>query len=155
MSKLMITRNGYDSLMSEIDGLNESLKIVNLDVADGMESRDFREDSAFSVAIEERTKIQKKIQELEELANNCIIAQVDKSTNVVDFGKSVKLLNIDTDETKTFTVVGAYETDPKIGKISYLSPVGKSMMGAKVGDELEVITPTKEVYWEVLDIFIN
>ncbi len=155
MSKLMMTRVGYDAIMSKIDVLKQKLKEASQAVAEGILERDFREDSAFSVAVEERTKIQNKINELEDIVNNCIIAQIDSKTDFVDFGKSAMLLNVETGETSAFTIVGAYESDPKNGKISYLSPVGKSMMGARVGDEFEVVTPSKELYWEVLDIFID
>jgi transcription elongation factor GreA len=151
----MMTRVGYDAIMSKIDVLKQKLKEASQAVAEGILERDFREDSAFSVAVEERTKIQNKINELEDIVNNCIIAQIDSKTDFVDFGKSAMLLNVETGETSAFTIVGAYESDPKNGKISYLSPVGKSMMGARVGDEFEVVTPSKELYWEVLDIFID
>jgi len=155
VSKLMMTKTGYDDIMTKIDALNQDLKIANQSVAEGIESRDFREDSTFSVAVEERTKIQNKIREMEDIVNNCTIAQIDSSIDFIDFGKSAELLNVDTGDVRAFTIVGAYESDPKNGKISYLSPVGMSMMGSKVGDEFEVITPAKEICWEVLKIFID
>jgi len=155
MSKLMMTKTGYDDIMSKIDALNQSLKAANQAVAEGIEARDFREDSTFSVAVEERSKIQNKIKELEDIVNNCTIAQIDSNTDFVDFGKSAELLNVETGEIRAFTIVGAYESDPKNGKISYLSPVGRAMMGSKEGDEFEVVTPAKEIYWEVLKIFID
>ena len=155
MSKLMMTKSGYDDLMEKINNLSDSLREVNEAVSEGIEARDFREDSSFSVAVEERSKIQMKIQELEEVVNNCAIITVDRKTDCVDLGKSAKLLNVDTGEEKIFTLVGVYESNPKVGKISYLSPLGKSLIGSRKGDEFEVLTPTKEVYWEVLDIFIH
>ena len=150
-----MTRTGYENLLAKIELLGNELREINKDVAEGMEDRDFREDSAFSVAVQERTKVQKKIHELEDVANNCKIAEVDLSTTSICFGKSAKLLNVDTEEIREFTIVGAYESDPKVGKISYLSPLGRSMMGTSVGDEFEVVTPAKESYWEVLEIFVN
>jgi transcription elongation factor GreA len=151
----MMTRNGYENLLSKIENLSCELREINKAVAEGMEDRDFREDSTFSVAVQERTKVQKKIFELEDVANNCTIADIDSNISSIDFGKSAKLLNVDTEEVKQFTIVGTYESAPKEGKISYLSPLGMSMMGSKVGDEFEVVTPLKETYWEVLEIFVN
>ena len=151
----MITKTGYENLLSKIEDLNSQLKNIIKMVAEGIEDRDFREDSNFSVAVAERTKIQKKINELDEVANNCRIPEIDKSTVTINFGKSAKLMNVDSGEIREFTVVGPYETDPKKGKISYLSPMGKAMLGIKKGEDFEVITPSREQYWEVLEIFIN
>ena len=151
-----MTNAGYEKLLSNIAILNHELKEVNKEVTEGMADRDFREDSTFAVAVQERIKIENKIAELGEIANNSTIIDVAiNDDDSIDFGKSARLLNVDTGVIKVFTLVGSYESNPKDGKISYLSPMGKSMMGSKVGDEIEVVTPARELYWEVLKVFID
>ena len=74
------------------------------------------------------------------------------STNTVVFGTVVKLLDLDTDEEVTYQLLGPEEADVKKGSISVLSPLGQSMLGKEVGDEVLTVTPGGNREFEVVDI---
>ena len=152
MDNNLITHEGYLSLVDKLDDLRLQIIEANKDVADGVADQDFREDSKFIVAMEEREKIQKKIDELDNIIESAVVVQIGKSKDRVGFGSTVKVLNQDTEEEKVLTIVGVYETNPKEGKISHASPFGKSLINTRPGEEFEVVTPSGESYWEVLEI---
>jgi transcription elongation factor GreA len=91
-----------------------------------------------------------------ELKNKIALAHViDPSTisqDKIAFGAKVQLLDIDSDEEKSFTLVGPDESDIKSGKISITSPVGKSLIGKSVGDIVTIKAPAKTMEYEVLEI---
>ncbi len=152
MGNNLITIEGYNLLLEKIDNLRDKLKIANNDVSEGATDYDFREDSRLTIAMEEREKIQKKLESIETVINESIITRPDHTTDSVSFGRSAKVINLDTDEPRHFTIVGIHESDPKQGKISYRSPFGQALLNLAAGDEFEVITPTAETYWEVLEV---
>ncbi|WDT80810.1 MAG: GreA/GreB family elongation factor [Candidatus Manganitrophus sp.] len=70
----------------------------------------------------------------------------------VIFGATVTVINLDTDETRVYQIVGDDEADVKSGKISVQSPVGKALIGKRVGDSVSIVTPSKTVEYEILKI---
>lgn len=152
MNDNLITSEGYQLLLKKIEGLREKLKIAQKEVSDGMDDGDFREDSKYSIALEERSKIEKEIDKFNVIIENAKIVVPDFNTETITFGRSAKVQNIDTEVIQVFTVVGTNESDPKAGKISYISPFGRAMLGLVEGDTFEVITHKKETSWEVLEV---
>ena len=90
-----------------------------------------------------------KLNNIDPDSGQAIIAENDGK---VIFGSNVKLRNLDTDSVKVFKIVGETEIDAREGKISFKSPLGKEVLGKYPGDDIEIITPTGEKYWEVLDV---
>jgi len=84
-----------------------------------------------------------------------VIDTTNLTTEKVVFGTTVELLDIETDNKKTFTIVGQDEADLKNGTISVHSPVAKALITRAVGDFVEVLTPTKTVEYEILKISIQ
>lgn len=152
MNRHLITSGGYKKLIQKFENLNKKLKAAQKEVADAMGDGDFREDSKYATAINERSKVEKSIDDLKEIIDTSSITAPDMSSDVVSFGRSAEVQNLDTDEIKTITIVGIHESEPSQGEISYVSPFGKAMLGLAQGDGFEVITPTRESSWEVLKI---
>ncbi|MDB4337395.1 GreA/GreB family elongation factor [bacterium] len=152
MNTNLITPDGYYLLEEKVRALKEKLVDANKAVSDGVDDQDFREDSKFIVAMEEREKIQLKIESIEDTISNAVVAVSNPDSEKVGFGNTVRVLNLDTENERTFTIVGIHETNPKIGKISHASPFGKAIVNTSVGDECEIVTPSGEAYWEVLEI---
>ena len=152
MNNNLITVDGYKNLLSKINELKEKLRHAMADVADGMGDNDFREDSRLIIAMEERSKIGKQLDDIENIFNEAIVTMPDMSSDTIGFGRTAKVINLDTDEKRNFTIVGIHESDPKIGRISYMSPFGKALINLSCGDDFEVVTPNAETYWEVLEV---
>ena len=68
------------------------------------------------------------------------------------FGSIISLINLDNETERLFQIVGEYEADPKLGKISYKSPLGRATLGLEEGDEFTVETPKGETVWEIISI---
>jgi len=85
---------------------------------------------------------------------NCeIVEGIINTSGIVCFGNRVKIINLETDEVQTFKIVGERESDIKMEKISYRAPLGRELMGKRVGDDIELVTPSGERFFEILEIF--
>lgn len=114
---------------------------------------DLSENAEYSAAREEQSQIEGEILELETKINNAKILEsgnVNKST--VSVGCKVKIRDIDMEEDLEYTIVGTVEVDINENKISNESPIGKALMGKKVGDIVTVQTARAEIKFEILSI---
>lgn len=152
MNNDLITREGYQLLLKKFEGLQRKLKLAQKEVSEAMADGDFREDSKYSIALEERSKIENSVDKLNAIIESAKIVIPDFNSDNITFGRSAKVQNIDTESIQVFTVVGTNESDPKVGKISYASPFGRAMLGLAAGDTFEVVTHKKETSWEVLEV---
>ena len=111
------------------------------------------ENSEYDEAKNEQGIIESRIAEIEAtLAHAQIIDDDDISTEKVGIGTTVKILDVDMDEEMEFKIVGTKEADINNGKMSDESPIGAAIMGKKIGEEVDVETPTGIVKFKVLEI---
>ena len=152
--KVPMTRNGYEQLRDELDRLKrEERPKVIAEIAEARAHGDLSENAEYAAAKEKQSFIEGRIREIgSKLANAQIIETTNTSTDKVVFGVTVRLLDVNSDEKKTYTLVGQDEADLKDGKISVQSPVGKALIGHRVGDIVKVVVPTKTVEYEILEI---
>ncbi len=122
-------------------------------IAEAAAHGDLSENAEYSAAKEKQAFVEGKILELgSKLANAEVIDTSRVSNEKVVFGVTVYLLAIETDEKKKYTLVGQDEADLSNGQISVQSPVGRALIGHRVGDYVEVKTPVKTVEYEILKI---
>ena len=124
---------------------------VITDIAVAREHGDLKENAEYHAAREQQGFIEGRIQEIEgKLSNSQVIdvTKLDNSGKVI-FGVTVTLLNLDTDEEKTYKIVGEDEADVKKGKINITSPIARAMIGKEEGDEIVVVTPGGKVGYEI------
>ena len=150
--KTYITQEGHDKLKVELDQLK---KVKRVDVAEKIkearESGDILENSVYDAAVEEQSYIESRIIELEEIVNSATILKHDKSGHdQVTVGCTV-VVNHSGKEV-TYKLVGSVEADPAQNLISDESPVGQALIGAKIGDIVQVNTPQLNIKYKVLDI---
>ncbi|RMH04633.1 MAG: transcription elongation factor GreA [Nitrospirae bacterium] len=150
-----ITRKGYEALQAELARLRkeERPKIIQA-IAEAREHGDLRENAEYTFAKEQQQLIETRIQEIEaKLANSQVIDPSTLSSDTVVFGASVRLVDVATQEEKTYTLVGQEETDIKKGYISVQSPIGRALIGHRVGDVVQVNRPAGIVEYEIREIF--
>ena len=154
--KVPMTKDGYEKLKKELDHLMKVERPKNIrDIEEARAHGDISENAEFHAAKERQGHIDAKKRELEhKLANSQIIDLSKLSNEKVVFGATVTLADTDTGDIKKYTLVGQEEADFKKGKISIQSPVGKALIGHKVGDSVTIKTPTKTVEYEVQEIVI-
>ena len=149
-----ITKNGMDKIQEELDQLikveREKLKTV---IAEARELGDLKENAEYHAAKEKQSIMEGRIAQLQGIvASSEVLDPATVKSEKIVFGATVTILNIDTDESTTYQIVGEPESDLNSGKISYNSPLGKALIGKEVGDEVVVKAPKGEIEYEVEDI---
>ncbi len=149
-----VTEDGLKSLQDEL----ENLKTVGrADIAEKIKIArgygDLSENSEYDEAKNEQAKIEARIVEIEAMLKNVeVIADIKGSAKTVMVGVKVKVLDEEFDEECTYKIVGSTEANPMEQKISDESPVGKALIGKKVGDEVIVEAPAGEIKLKILKI---
>jgi transcription elongation factor GreA len=154
MARIPITKNGYKALQVELERYKKVERPKNIrDIEEARAHGDISENAEFEAAKERQSHIDGRIRDLEhKLAEAQIIDTSNLSTEKVVFGATVKIRDLHADKEQRYTLVGQDEADLKDGKISVQSPVGRALIGKRVGDTLQVQTPTKVAEYEVLEI---
>lgn len=150
IEKLPMLAEGYARLQDELHRLKviERPAIVEA-IEEARAHGDLSENAEYHAAKERQGHNETMIAELEDrLARAQVIDPKTLSGDKVIFGATVRLLDED-DKAITYQIVGETEADAKAGRISYNSPVGRALIGRRVGDEVEVITPGGEKYYEI------
>jgi transcription elongation factor GreA len=149
-----ITKKGYDALKAELDRLRkvERPKVIEA-IAEARSHGDLSENAEYDAAKERQGFIESRIKELEgKLADARIVDTANMASETIVFGATVLLYDTQSQQEKQYTLVGQDEADLKNGRISVQSPVGRALIGRRVGDLVEVTTPAKVVEYEVRDI---
>ncbi len=149
-----ITSKGFEKLEAELKNLKqvERPEIVQA-ISAARELGDLSENAEYQSAKEKQALIDRRIRYLEMISANSEVIDPSKlSGNTVTFGATVKLQNMDSDEAKTYQIVGEYEADLNSGLISNESPVARALLKKQVGDEITVRTPSGEKYFEIMEV---
>ena len=151
---IKITDDGLKKLQEEL----ENLKTVGrADIAEKIKVArgygDLSENSEYDEAKNEQAKIEARIVEIEAMLKNVeIISDIKGKAKTVMVGVKVKVYDEEYEEECEYRVVGSTEADPRNNKISDESPVGKALIGKKVGDEVIVEAPAGEIKLKILGI---
>ena len=154
MGRSPITRDGYNQLHRELENLK---KVVRPQVIKAIEEArahgDISENAEFVAAKEQQSFVEKKIREIEQkLSNSEIMDHINPSNEKVGFASLVTLENLDSGGEVTYQIVGPDESDISSGKISITSPLGQSLIGKGVDEEVEVKTPGGMKRYSILKI---
>jgi transcription elongation factor GreA len=154
LKRIPITPEGYLKLQEEFDRLLKVDRPKNIkNISEARAHGDLSENAEYHAAKEQQSFLEGRIQELKtKLALADIIDPAKISQNKIAFGAKVKVIDLDTDEKKTFRLVGPDEADVKNGKISISSPVGKALLNKEIGDIVNVKAPAKTMEYEILEI---
>ena len=157
MAKTPITKKGYAALQAELERYKKVERPKNIkDIEEARGHGDLSENAEYHAAKERQSHIDVRIRELEhKLAEAQIIDTSNFSNEKAVFGATVKVLDVQSEKEQRYTLVGPDEGDLKNARISVQSPVGRALIGKRVGDTFEVQTPAKKVEYEVLDIFFE
>ncbi len=150
--RVRLTREGYEKLKKELDELRHKLIYeISERIKEARELGDISENSEYEAAKDEQGRISSRIMEIERLLNSAeIIDSTD--TSHVDVGSWVILKNLSTGEEMKIRLVTPQEADIFHGKISVDSPIGKSILGRKVGEKVKVNAPKGIVEYEIVTI---
>lgn len=146
---------GAEALTNELHRLKtiERPRIIE-SIAVARAHGDLKENAEYHAAREEQSFMEGRIQDLEAKVSNSQIIDISKLPNEgkVVFGATVRIYNIQTELEITYQIVGEDEADIKLGKISYKSPIARSLIGKQIGDEVVVTTPGGIVEYEIVAV---
>ena len=150
--KIFLTPEGLEKLKKEYQELiGKRRKEIALRIQKARELGDLTENAEYDAAREEQAAVEGRIAELEELFKRAeVVRNNRKRSQAVDVGCRVRVHLEGRDE--EFQIVGAPEADPTQGKISHESPLGRALLGKKVGEKVEVEAPVGKLVYKILDI---
>ncbi len=147
-----MTEAGAEKLRAELEHLKrvERPRIVRA-IAEARAHGDLKENAEYHAAREQQSFAEGRIQEIESKLSRAQIIDITRlpPDDKVIFGATVTVINLDSDETRVYRIVGDDEADVKAGRISYQSPIARALIGKRVGDEVAVQTPSGTVNYEI------
>ena len=154
MQKFPMTPVGHKKIKVELDDLIKVQRPQNVkDIAVARAHGDLSENAEYHAAKEKQSFLEGRIQLLSSMIALAEVIDPSKiKSDKVAFGATVTLLDVETDDEKTYFIVGPEEMDVKAGMISIHSPIAKSLIGKKEGDTVIVKVPAKTIEYEVLEI---
>ena len=152
--KNLLTYEGLQKLESELHNLKVvKRKEVAQKIKEAREQGDLSENAEYDAAKDEQRDIEARIDEIEKILKNAeVVVEEEVDLDKISVGCRVKILDMEYDEELDYKIVGSTEANSLKGKISNESPVGKALLGAKVGEVVTVETQAGDLNYTVLEI---
>ncbi|MQA66593.1 MAG: transcription elongation factor GreA [Alphaproteobacteria bacterium] len=154
MDKVPMTQAGYDSLVEEAKRLKtvERPAVVKA-IEEARSHGDLSENAEYHAAREKQAFIEGRLIEIEDkIARAAVIDVSQMSGSVIRFGATVKLVDEDTDEESTYTIVGEDEADIARRRLSVTAPLARALIGRQKGDSVDLTTPGGSKSYEILKV---
>ncbi len=153
MEKLPLTRAGQQMLDAELRKLkSEERPAIIRAIAEAREHGDLSENAEYHAAREKQSFIEGRIKELESVLARAEVIDPTKFTGSVKFGATVTIIDEDTEEERTYQIVGEPEADLEKGLLNVKSPLARAMIGKDEGDTVDVRSPGGVRSYEILSI---
>lgn len=150
---VLLTKEGLEKIKAEHEELVLSRKEMAARIKEAREFGDISENAEYDAAKNEQAELEERITKLENMIRNAKIIEDGQNTRgKVNVGNKVKVMDLDTNEEKVFSIVGATEADPFNGRVSNESPVGSALIGHKTGEEVEIEVPKGKITYKILRV---
>lgn len=153
MEKILLTRAGFDQLDEELRQLRgvERPAVIRA-IAEAREHGDLSENAEYHAAREKQSFVEGRIKELEAIIGRAEVIDPARLSGSVKFGATVTLVDEDSEEERTYQIVGEAEADLERGLLNIRSPLARALIGKEEGDSVEVVTPGGGKSYEVLAV---
>ena len=153
MDKIPMTRAGHTALETELKTLkSEERPAIIRAIAEAREHGDLSENAEYHSAREKQSFIEGRIKEIEGILGLAEVIDPKSLSGSIKFGATVTVVDEDTDEEKTWQIVGEHEANIEKGLLNVRSPIARALIGKDEGDSVEVRTPGGEKSYEILTI---
>jgi transcription elongation factor GreA len=155
VTRVPMTVGGAEKLRAELEHLKRVERPrISKAIAEAREHGDLRENAEYHAAREQQSFAEGRINDIESKLSAAQIIDVTAiaATGKVIFGATVAILNLETDETLRYQIVGEDEASVKENRISVTSPMARSLVGKEIGDVVSVRTPAGPVDYEIVDV---
>ena len=147
----------YEGLRKYEDELHELKVVKRKEVAqkikEAREQGDLSENAEYDAAKDEQRDIEARIEEVEKILKNAeVVVEEEVDLDKISVGCQIKIVDLEDNSELTYKIVGSTEANSLKGKISNESPLGKALLGAKIGDVVTVEAPMGELQYKVLEI---
>lgn len=155
MEKEPMTKVGFEALTDELNNLKSVERPATvIALEEARQLGDLKENAEYHAAKEKLALIDIRLAELGDIISRAVIVDPSVLTHDrVSFGSTVKLVDVNTEDLFEYTIVGAYESNPSNGFISFNSPLAKQLLGKRIADEAKVNLPSGLREFEIEDIF--
>ncbi|MFO7705057.1 MAG: transcription elongation factor GreA [Halopseudomonas sp.] len=153
--KYPMTKQGAEALEAELKHLKSVMRPqITQAIAEARELGDLKENAEYHAAREQQGMTEARIRDIEGRLGNAQVIDVAglPRTGKVFFGTTVEIVNVDTEESVSYQIVGDDEADIKVGKISVSSPIARALIGKEEGDVVAVKTPGGVVEYEIVEV---
>lgn len=152
--KNILTYEGLRLLEEELQSLKLSKrKEVAQKIKEAREQGDLSENAEYDAAKDEQREVESRIEEIDKILKNAeVVVEDEVEVDVINIGCRVKILDVEYDEEMEYKIVGSTEANSLKGKISNESPVGKALIGARIGDIVNVETHSGVLQYKILEI---
>lgn len=153
MEKIPMTPRGYNAAQVELKQLKSvDRPAVIRAIAEAREHGDLSENAEYHAAREQQSHIEGRVKELEGLISRADVIDVTKLSGTIKFGATVEIYDEDTEQEKTYQIVGENEADIDKNLLNIKSPIARALIGKEEGDSVEVRTPGGTKNYEVVSI---
>ncbi len=151
--KTLLTEEGLKELQAELDDLINNQRPENLRaIKEARALGDLSENADYDAAKNDQARLEGRIKRLEKILENYELIETKKESDKVGLGSTVEIKYVDDNEEDEYKIVGSQEADPFSSKISNESPIAKALLNKKVGDVVEVESPTGSYKIEITGI---
>ncbi len=152
--KSQISQKGYNKVLEELrEAKTTRREEIAQKIKEAREQGDLSENSEYEAAMEEQGHLEARIKELEDILENAVVVDIASyDADTIGIGSTVVFADLTNGRENKYTIVGANEANILLGLISNESPVGRALIGAKVGDHVSAETPAGIVEIEVKEV---
>lgn len=153
MEKIPMTRAGHQALDKELRDLkaHDRPQVIR-QIAEAREHGDLSENAEYHAAREKQSFIEGRIKELEMILSRAEVIDPARLSGAIKFGATVDLIDEDSEEERTYQIVGEAEADLERGLLNMRSPLARALIGKEEGDSVEVVTPGGQKSYEILAV---
>ncbi len=155
MDRIPISVQGFEAVKTELEELKKERPLVIKAIAEAREEGDLKENAGYHAARERQGFLEGRINLLQSRMPYFNVVNLDEleMDDIIGFGATVVLEDMDTGDTKKYTLLGPDEADySKNGSISVLSPVGQALLGKEEGDDIAVDSPRGRIEYEIMSV---
>lgn len=150
---IYLTEEGLHKVKEELEHLTTTRRReVAQMIAEAKAEGDISENAGYDEAKTAQGFLEGRIRELENTLKRAQVIKDEGKKNVINIGRTVIVREVGTDFDETYTIVGSLEADPANGRISNESPIGKALLGKKVGSKIKVESPGGKIEFEVVKL---
>ena len=152
VEKVPMLAEGYEKLSTQLAALKAERPLIVDAIEEARAHGDLSENAEYHAAREKQSFVEGRIKELEGLISRAEVIDPTRLNGSIKFGATVTLLDEDTEEERTYQIVGEAEADLERGLLNIRSPLARALIGKDEGDGVEVVTPGGEKSYEILSI---